>query len=688
MPGIANCDPVPNWIVTGRLAVGRWLFAAMLVLVPAIVAASVQPPFPKPRPVGAAIPVPLPRPYPVPPANRSLEDDYRYAFRHAHRGNWRNVARDRRPRKDPALEKVLTWLAFKHPRSGAGFAEISRFLDANPDWPDGHHLQIQAEAVMNRTVPLQDRLTWFAQNATLTTKGHLKRIAALAEAGRETERKAAIREAWYLADFTRAQLQDFIKQHGAMIDADLRWKRLNHLLWLGKTWSARSMLSLVAPPLRRLAEARIRLRRRAGGVDRAIARVPADLRPDPGLIYERLRWRRKKGLWDRARSLLDDTPDNPDFPGLWWRERDRHIRRSLADGEFEAATALAVSHRQREGPAYSEAQWLAGWTTLRFRNDPDCAKRYFTAMHKAVRTPISLARAAYWAGRAFEAGGDAAGAKLWYARAAEHPTAYYGQLAAARNGGAAKHLPIDPIATYRILKDSQQRDLMATVSVLKKAGQQKLARKFLNALVGTTATPEALAAATAFARRLDFRDISVKAARHAARDGVILMKAGYPVIPLPAGIEPEPALVHAIIRQESNFDATVGSSAGALGLMQLMPSTAQLTARQMQLAYRRANLLREPVYNIRLGSYYLQRQIDEFGGSYILAIAAYNAGPGRVRKWIAAHGDPRHPDVDEIDWIERIPFSETRNYVQRVLENLEVYRQRLGSPSVNRVLPS
>jgi soluble lytic murein transglycosylase len=628
-----------------------------------------------------AVPLPLPKPShrPIWNAPSKLASTYRPAFHLAKEANWSKLKELRRSPVNALMEGVLDGLRLADPRSKAGFFEITTFLDSHPVWPGRVRLQQCAERALDEKLAPLEQLNWFSKTPPKTITGRLKWISALKQTGQLGAHAEAVRYTWRRTGFTRKQQQYFQRKHRLLLDETMHWQRLDRLLWLGLNNSARAMMPLVTPEYRRLAEARLRLRHSSGGVDNAVARVPTTLRSDVGLTYERLRWRHRKGLNERAMELLWDVPANQEFAPLWWKERSRQVHYALDGGRHEDAYLLAASHIQRKGRYYADAQWHAGWVALRYGNKPREAAQYFTTLHESVTTPISRARAAYWAGRALEVSGSSAAAKDWYAQAAENPTTYYGQLAAHKLPSTITHLHSDPEPTAPSFANSDLNELINTAKALNEVGQSKLARGFLRVAARAAASREDAAAIAAAARALGYLDISVFTARRAARYGLILMEAGYPLVDVPKTDAPEKALTLAIIRQESNFNKDALSRVGARGLMQLMPATAQQVARDLKIPYVLGALTTEPDFNLRLGASYLQAQLKTFGGSYVLAVAAYNAGPHRVTQWLKERGDPRDTAIDTIDWIERIPFAETRNYVQRVLEALHVYRLRLGS---------
>ena len=409
--------------------------------------------------------------------------------------------------------------------------------------------------------------------------------------------------------------------------------------------------------------------------------MPESLRDDPGLVFERVRWRRRHGNSAGAVDLLLalDAQGGPAEP--WWHERALLARRMLDVGRAEDAYRLARSHGQTDPARVSEAEWLAGWIALRALGEPSAAYLHFGRAEAAVRYPVSLARGAYWSGRAAEALGEAGVAADWYAAAAQYSTTFYGQLAAQAVGGAMLALPDDPVPLVADAEDLGRSELATAAVLIAEIGEQAYLRPCLLRLEEDADTPEQRHLVARFAAALGRPDVGITIFKQALQEsGSILASAGYPQIDVGRSAV-EPALVLALIRQESAFNPQAISSAGARGLMQLMPSTARYMAAAERVRYDGSLLSGDADYNLRLGTAYLNKQLQDFGGSYVLAAAVYNAGPARVKGWLRAYGDPRSPSVDVIDWIESMPRDETRNYVQRVLENLQVYRHALaGAP--------
>lgn len=607
---------------------------------------------------------------------------YVEAFRAAARDNWRRAHRLAQRASDPLGVTILRWWDYSRPGSTASFADIARFMDEHPDWPDRRLLQINAEAAMARGVSDAEVLAWYRWRDPISAPGRLRYADVLLAKGEDERAAALVRTAWVEGSFTSRELRETYRRCRSMLRSEDHVARLDRLVWANHAHAARHMYRYVDEGHQRLAEARLLLRARQGGVDRAIRRVPAALSDHPGLVYERLRWRRTKDRDDDALALLRTQPrDLGPRPKLWWRERAILARRALEEGQTERAYALAAGHSQTAASTYSDAEWLAGWIALRFFDDARAAFSHFVQMHGAVTMPISRARGAYWAGRAAEAFGDPDSAALWYEKAAIYPATFYGQLAIAQI--AARDAPLIrsvPATAGDATLDGHP--LVAAVRFLTFLGRDYLAEPFYHRLSKLARNEADHALISALALSVGQPDQSIRAAQQAARDGYVAIDRLFPLVDVPFARDNgdlEHALVLALIRQESRFDRRARSSSGALGLMQLMPRTAQSVARRMGLSESRKRLTSNATYNIALGSRYLHDLVQRFDGSYLLAIAAYNGGPRNVARWIAANGDPRRdPNVDIIDWIEMIPLPETRNYVQRVLEGTQVYRWQLG----------
>jgi soluble lytic murein transglycosylase len=604
---------------------------------------------------------------------------YGQAFDAADKLQWVKAREIAAQAKNPLLAKVVLWLDLVQSGPGRSFADMQRFLADNPDWPLLGAMRANAERAMPHGLDSAEVAAWFGDREPATAAGVMRLATALFDLGLDEQAGRLVRRGWVENDMTAEEEQEFLALFRKELRAQDHDARLDRLLWDRQENAARRMLKRVDEAHQRLADARLRLMNMDPGVDGAVSRVPAALKDDPGLIYDRARWRRNKGMYEEVVELLDPPVTGARQPERMWREIEDAARRALSRGDISVAYRLAKHHESESGTAFADGEWLAGWIALRFLREPRPAYEHFTRLYAGVSTSISQSRGAYWAGRAAEAMGEMTLARNWYRTAAESTTTYYGQLAAQRLGtGEALRFPTLPQPTAEQTAQFDENELVRVVRLLGQIDQLDRARAFVVRLVDHAKTPADHRLIADLAAEQGRNDLMVAAAKEARRFGVELVEYLYPLRDLPKEIDPEAALVLGVIRQESAFAVTAVSSAGARGLMQLMPATAKHVAKKEGLKFEEKKLTRDPSYNIRLGSAYLQELIDRFRGSYILAIAGYNAGPSRSLEWIRQYGDPRDADVDVIDWIESIPFSETRNYVQRVIENLMVYRHRLG----------
>jgi len=580
---------------------------------------------------------------------------------------------------DPLLAKIVQWQALRTPGAILDFSTRTAFITANPKWPSMAEIKRVTEDVAEDSGP-DERLRWFAAHEPVTTAGKVAHADAVLAMGDLPKAEALARAAWVSGRFDVAEEREFLNRFSRFIRPEDHRARLEELLYAEQRTAADRMLSRVDAPQAAVGAVRIALIAEAGNVERLITRLPANLVNDPGLIYDRIKWRRTRDREDEARALLPASPDRAPRPDLWWRERQLLARDAISKGLHKEAYVIVQNHGALDPVSVSEAEWLAGWLALRFLNEPEAALRHFQRVYDTVQLAANTSRGAYWTGRAAEAAGRADIAADWYRRAAVHITTFYGQLALGRLTDATlPQLPLDPMPSAQERDAFEANDLTKAARALGDVKGMPHLRAFLLALADSSDFAVDRHMAAELAERLGRIDLGVWIARQAGRDRIIIIKHGYPVPGFAMPAAPERALQLAIMRQESNFDPTAQSPAGALGLMQLMPATARAMARATKQTYNKNRLKSDPAYNVRLGSVFLDDLVGDFDGSYIMAAAGYNAGPSRARQWANTYGDPRLPDVDAVDWIESIPFSETRNYVQRVMENVMVYRAILGN---------
>ena len=618
---------------------------------------------------------------------------YQAAFKLARQGKWIAARRRAAAARDPLLRRVVDWLYLKNTRTRPGFAEITAFIKANRNWPGLDKLRRRAERRLDRKTRARDVIAWFGVWPPLTGDGASKYAESLIATGRRAEGIALLRQTWRQRSLSLARERQILRRHGRLLRRQDHVARLDAMLWAGLRGEAARAIRRAPVAIARLGRARLALMRRAGNVDAAIARVSPALQNDPGLIYERIRWRRRKGKFETAQALLDTVPGTPAAqvrPEKWWYERRVLARRALADGRLAEAYHLIANHgllypatlrgQGEAAPALkratraklAEAEWTAGWIALNSLGEAGRAYNHFRNTYQVVRRSISIARAATASGRADEAIG-------WYRTAARYSTTYYGQLAAT-TVGASLPVPYRPASaedpgSERFTGGKDERVRIALE--LAQIGAHRYIKPFFRSLLAAAETSAGKKALALLALSIDRLDLAHFVTRAASRDDDSLLAFGFPEIPLKLTNSVEPALVYAMVRQESAFDVAALSHVGARGLMQLSPGTARDVARRLGLRYSRSRLSRDAAYNLKLGSTHIEELIATYRGSYLLALAAYNAGEGPVNRWLRVYGDPRKGVVDPVDWIELIPYSETRDYVQRVLEGVQVYRQQL-----------
>jgi soluble lytic murein transglycosylase len=596
-------------------------------------------------------------------------------------GDWAGARAVADRMDDPALRDVILWHVLRN-RQGT-FAQAEAFLARNPDWPGLGLLRTRVEAQIPATAEPERVVAFFDGDPPSTSRGTLLLATALQALGRGVEAEALVIDYWIGEPATAASHAGFLELYGDLL-TPFHGARLDALAWSGDTSSAERTLPLVDGPEAALARARIALREDRDGVDALIDAVPEEWRDHQGLAYERFRWRIERGRRGDALELLfayDESADALGEPGAWADHRLRLARDLKQDGfPAEAYRVAARHHLAGDDRDFAQLEWLAGYLALRFLGDAGTAADHFRAFDGAVASPISKGRAGYWLGRALEELGDEAGAQAAYAEGGRYQTSFYGQLAAERGG-----LPADPLLTGAETFPPLSETSIADSSVLEAAlalhaiGERSLAERFMAHMAEGLPRAE-IGSLIDVALGLDEPHIALLIAKRAALAGHELHAGYFPtpeIAPAAAATDVPAELTLAIARRESEFDPVVMSGAGARGLMQLMPGTAREMAGALGEDYSQSRLTADPAYNARLGTAYLAVLEGEFGPSTTLVPAAYNAGPSRARAWRERFGDPSDPAVDIVDWIEDVPFRETRNYIMRVSESLLPYRARL-----------
>ncbi|QFU16184.1 lytic transglycosylase domain-containing protein [Microvirga thermotolerans] len=674
---------------------GRLTASAALVLLSCPAALAAPPPEGPPRPAADAR-------VPADPETTGSVDGYAYVppiaplrdrdylpliFKAFRTGDWTEAQILETKLTEPSSVALAEWFAL---RSGIpmGFERIMSFQRTYPDWPQTAQFRRRAEeALVAERRPAAQVRAFFAQQKPMTAGGRISLAFALKGDGQEAEANALIRQVWREDSFGSEWEGRILDRFpGALQQVDHRY-RMERLLFK-ETWGAALRAAGYAgKDYETLVKARMGVYQGKRKAEKAFAAVPASLRKDPSYLFSRALYLRRANKLAEAAAVMAQAPRDPELlvdGDEWWNER-RLVARALLD-KGDARTAYQVSSQAApESPAQRiEAAFHAGWIALRFLKEPATAAEHFAAAEKVATTPISISRIAYWRARAAEAAGSFREAQLHYERAADRPTTYYGQLARSKLGQTIALRTVAPLAE----EERQTFEGLTPIQALKALqdlDEPELTLRLYTELAQTLDDPGRLDALASLANARNNARAVLIVGKLASQRGIPLDMHAYPLAAVPdfdpVGEEVEPAMVYAIARQESAFNPQAVSSAGARGLMQLMPATAKETARRVGLGFDLNRLVTDPAYNAKLGSAHLGELMDDWKGSHILAFASYNAGGGNVKKWIKAYGDPRDPEVDPVDWVERIPFSETRNYVQRVLENLNVYRQRLRHPS-------
>ena len=601
------------------------------------------------------------------------------AMTEAHKGNWTKAAGIARRVSDPVAGDIIEWMRLRD--GGATWPEYMGFLKTHVGWPNLGTIKNRAEGALPENFTPQQVIAYFDSRRPRTGQGVLRLTEALSKVGRTSDaQKEAIR-AWRQFAMTKdervrllAKFEKTLKPHHVA--------RLDMLLWRNLSRQAKGLYTLVPKGYPELARARLGLRKKVNGVDRLIAAVPKALKNDPGLAYERFRWRAQKNKYDAARDLLIERSVSAAAlgrPERWAGTRRSIARQEMRDGYDRRAYLIASHHFLKSGSDYADLEWLSGYLALQKLNNPSAALYHFNRFRDAIATPISYGRAGYWQGRAYEALGDKQSAIAAYAFAAGYQTSFYGQLAAEKIGA----LPDASLNGRERSPDGRlsgfsDLPIIRAALLLNYANEPNLSERFLRTFAKTLDRQglQQLADLTMDIGRPNF---AVRLSKQAAKMGFVLPKTYFPLTDVAKKkLKVPPEVAMSITRRESELNPKIISPAGARGLMQLMPTTARKVARELGLKYSKSRLTSDWQYNVTLGSAYLADQLAEFNGSYILAFAAYNAGPHRAKRWIERYGDPRQDSVDQIDWIEHIPFRETRNYVMRVIESMHVYRARIS----------
>ena len=593
---------------------------------------------------------------------------------------------------DPVARKIATWQFVDAASPVMSFFELEQARRDLAGWPRETRRQIAAEKRLEGSgLSAQQTVDWFAGAEPQTPEGAMALAGAYRVLNRQKDAKALIGRIWREKPFDSDLQRQILMRFPDALTAEDHARRADMILYGPNTQAARDMLPLLPYDQQQLAQARIALRANAGNANDLVSTLPPSVSNNAGLAFERAAYLRRRGLDTLALGLLQNFPKEAATPAVAdriWDERYQLTLLALRSGDSRAAYGASANSGLTSGGDAADAEFYAGWIALRRLNNPAQADVHFANLERIGSSPITRGRALYWRGRAAEARGDQRTAQEFYGQASKYYTTFYGQLAGEKVGGGKLVLPADPTITPADRARFEGRETVQAARLLFESGQRDLFRALVLGLDDILPSAEEEAMLIDLARSYGEQDTSMKVARAAAQRGFVLPQRGYPFRTPPKMYDaPEVALILGITRQESGFDPLVRSGAGARGMMQLMPATASAVARRNGMGYSPA-MLDDPDYNMQLGSSYLGQVINSFSGSYVMGVAAYNAGPGRPPQWSAFCGDPRAGSADPIDFIECIPFAETRNYVMRVLEGMQVYRAKLNGGTAPITLSS
>ena len=620
--------------------------------------------------------------------------DYEYSkqvFKYIKEKQWNSAFRTTKKVKDKDFKNLVWWIYLKEKSNKATFSEYIKFIDNNPDYPRINRLRYLAEHKINLNANSPNTIIgWFSNSEPLSGFGKIKLGESYLLKGDENKARSLIKEGWINASLSSKDLRYLNKKYKKFLDSSDHIKRAEYMAWEYKYWDLKRILRYLPKDQRALFNARQILMSNSYGVDNAITNVPANLKNDIGLRYDRLKWRARRGRVESSLEIINSAPRSSDElirADLWWKQKHIISRSLIYKKKYEKAYEVAKNHSLKEGPELAEAEWMAGWIALSFLNNPNIALNHFLTFYQNVGYPISLARGAYWIGLTYEKLGREKLSFDYFEKGAKYLTTFYGQLSFKK---------INPTGEFELKDQSKyskdyekeflKNSLVKHVILLKELNKTSYSKDILKHLAEDNIEKGSEVLSAKLATEIGRYDYAIQISKKASYEKRFYNKFNYPIINTPRIINgkgmPSQEIILAITRQESEFDPKANSYAGAKGMMQLMTYTAKLVAKQMKVSYSKSKLTSDPEYNIKLGTYYFNSLLNDYAETYPFAIAAYNAGPKRVKYWRKINGDPKKGSIDFVNWIELIKFKETRNYVQRVLENANVYRYMLSGKPV------
>ena len=605
---------------------------------------------------------------------------------------WNSALKSSRKVKDSEFRTLISWMHLKTTQNSATFNDYKKFIEQHEKYPRINRIKYLAETkIYLKNNSPTSVINWFDRHPPLGGIGKIKLAEAYLEQKKLDKVKKLIKDGWVTADIPKNDLGYYRAKFKKFLTVEDHIKRADHLAWERKYWDLKRMLKYLPTDQKALYNARQILMSNSYGVDNAISKVPGYLKKDVGLEYDRLRWRNRRGRLEGSLEILYKNSNRTEIqmvrPDKWWEQRKSVSRALIYKKRYKTAYKISSEHSLSVGPEFAEAEWLSGWIALTFLKSPEYAISHFQNFYNNVGYPISLARGAYWLGTTYKTLGDKDLSYKYFLEGAKFPMTYYGQLSFNEiKPGENFQLIDDSNFSKEYEKEFRKNKLINHVILLTELDASQLAKDIIKYLATLNVEKGSEVLAAKLATEVERYDFAIQISKQASYEKRFYNKYNYPIINTPKivnnKIMPNQEVVLAIIRQESEFDRRANSWAGARGMMQLMKYTAKIVAKQAKLPYSISRLTKDPEYNIKLGSYYFNSLMENYNGVFPFAIAAYNAGPNRVKTWRRINGDPSKGQLSYVNWIELIRFKETRNYVQRVLENINVYKYMLSKEPV------
>jgi len=617
------------------------------------------------------------------------EKDYKLAkniFNLIKKSKWNSALLETKKIKDKEFKNLITWLYLKQSGNQATFGDYQNFIKKNPNYPRIGRLRYKAEhKIILENTSAKSVINWFDDSKPLSGTGKIKLGEAYLKIGEIALGTNLVKSGWIKADLSKRDVRYYRKKFRKILTTQDHIKRADYLAWNNQYWDLKRMLPYLPKEKKLLYNARFILMTNSYGVDKAISDVPKELINDLGLQYNRLKWRTRRNRLEGSLEILRKFHGEETllYPELWWKLRENITRDLIYAKKYSLAYEVASNHHLNEGPEFADAEWISGWLSLSFLKKSDLAITHFENFYNNVGYPISLARGAFWLGLAHEKNNNLDEARKYFKEGSKFTNTYYGQLSfnKIKLGQDFKLSPGHKVSDdYE--KEFNKNKLINHVRLLKELDRTEFSKDILKHLATLNVEKGSEILAAKLSSTIGRFDYAIQISKQASYEKRFINIFNYPVIDIPNKINnkqmPNQELILAIIRQESEFDARANSHVGAQGLMQIMPGTAKLVARNLKTTYSKSLLKSDPNYNIRLGTYYFNSLLEDYDGVFPFAIGAYNAGPNRIKSWVKRYGDPNKGEISFIDWIELIRFKETRNYVQRVIENINVYKYTLN----------